>query len=156
MVSEEDKGKIELEVFRRFVKNVGLGVREDSIRKIMAHSMPDIVCELDGEPVYFELTETVMPEFAEARVRAPAHGPLHSIDGEDISDAIVRNKLSKRYGVDGPIELLIYNHGRNDEPDESIMEKVQAELQDGLGPFRRVWYCGRRRVAMLGSKKDAV
>lgn len=118
----------------------------------MGHSMPDIVCQLDDEQVYFELTETVMPEFAEARVRAPSRGELNSLEGGDISDEIVRNKLSKRYQVDAPIELLIYNSGRNDESDEIIMSKIQAQLKNGLGPFRRVWYCGRRQLRVLAEK----
>ena len=145
MSSEYEKGLVELSIFAEFAKQAELRIINGSPRKSNPNERkPDIFCQLKEGPTYFELTEACAPEFA-----AEISNGLNKHDSPsrwhtDVSEETVKKKLQKSYQVSEPIELLIYTAGRTALPDEIIANKIREVLNDGAGPFQRVWLYGEQ------------
>ena len=143
MRNEEDKAKLELNVFAKFSEAAGISVKRDSVRKGDADSgEPDICCEMEEGIVYFELTEACAPEFAAAITRSLKTGKSEFVRGGDVSIDTIRKKLRKNYEVADPIELILYVAGRTVLPDDVLVPQLKPFLSNGLGPFRRVYLFG--------------
>jgi hypothetical protein len=150
--NEEEKSVIELEVFLEFVSLKDMGFIAGSERKGNADIRePDIFCKLDEGVVYFELAEVCAPEFASAITEAVKTGKVEAVWGGDVSEKTLRKKISKKYDVTEPIELLLYTAGRSVLSDESIEEKLLPMLFNGFGQFRKVWLLGENGVRLLAS-----
>ncbi|MCF7822056.1 MAG: hypothetical protein K9M17_06400 [Mariprofundaceae bacterium] len=159
MRSEVEKGVVELAMFKEFVKNAPLELRNNVVVKNDPipdpdQRIPDIYCELIEGPVYFELTEACCENSVKAIKKANKTGETQTFWGNDVSEDTVRKKLNKSYTVSEPIELLIYTNGRTILPDDVIINRLQPILESrGLGCFRRAWFFGKK-VKMLASTTD--
>ncbi|WP_448556695.1 hypothetical protein [Thalassotalea montiporae] len=143
MRTESDKAKVELNIFLGFVDKASLNVNSETIRKGCADArQPDIYCELNGSPVYFELTEACSHEFCAAITKALKTGEPQVVWGDDVSEQTIAGKLTKTYNVSDPIELVLYTAGRTALPDEVIISRIESLLKDSLGEFHRVWLYG--------------
>ena len=144
MGTEAAKSGVELAVFRKFASASHLPIATDSLRKGCALAgEPDILCELAGELVAFELAECCAPEFAAAE--AASHESLDGVVtcwGTDVSPGTLRRKLGKHYKVSCPLHLLLYTNARTALPDEVLIGRLRSELQHGLGQFQVVWFFG--------------
>lgn len=144
MSTEESKGLVELEVFRKFVLASALplsGARKGDVRL----KEPDVVCQWSDQLVGFELAEVCTPDFLAGMAEASRAGESVSTlwGGEDSSRATLRKKLAKHYVLAGPVHLLLYV-GFTGVPDEAVIDKLQQnELRNGPGPFKSIWYFGR-------------
>lgn len=146
MRTEDDKAVVELAVFRKFVIAAGLPVAPDTVRKgDVTRGEPDILCQLLGKDMGFELTEACAPEFAAAASAATktAAGVLVTWGG-DVSHLTVRKKITKRYRIAGPLHLLVYVNGLTAYPDALISAWLEPELSNGLGQFSCVWLFGKQ------------
>ena len=143
MRNEEDKAKVELSIFEKFVEVSGISVKSDSVRKGNAdQGEPDIYCEMEEGVVYFELAEACAPEFAAAISRSLKSGKSEAVWGGDVSIETIRKKRKKTYKVSEPIELILYVAGRTALPDDVLVPQLKPVLSKDLGPFRRVWLFG--------------
>jgi hypothetical protein len=151
--SESDKAQVELRVFEQFVKLRGLTVVPGSIRKGTPPDEPDVCCELEGEgPAGFELAEACAPEFKAAVSSARHGGSAEAIWGADVSRTTLKNKLTKRYSVDFPIELVIYV-GMTALPDDVLAPTLESSAQFNRGQFRRIWLLGDDAI-LLDQRED--
>lgn len=141
MVSEHEKGKIELEVFKRFAQIAGLNV--SSVEKQLPEGgIPDLKCIIDDRIVYFELAEACSEDIAKALATSDNKDDPVYVEVRNYASDIYNKKVEKNYSVSEPVELLIYNAGRSILPDEAILEKIKNSAQHNKGPFRKVWYFG--------------
>jgi hypothetical protein len=71
----------------------------------------------------------------------------------DPTGAVLLKKLGKRYPPSvGPVDLLLYPDGYLVTPDEVALDVIRATLdgaEDGLGPFRSVWFHGEACVCRV-------
>lgn len=140
MGDEEKKSRVELAVFRQFVKEAGLTVVDDSVEKRIPPE-PDVLCVLEGDgEVYFELAEACAPEFA--RLRSGPEDTGAFAWGADVTEDTLKKKLGKQYGVCEPVELLIYTNAATALPDDVLISMLRPILESGIGQFRRVWLFG--------------
>ncbi|MFZ6644601.1 hypothetical protein ACO0LO_02705 [Undibacterium sp. TJN25] len=147
MRTEQDKGVVELTVFRDFAQRAGLPVVGASIEKRSGDSEPDILCILDGEgKVAFELVEICDPMLAANIAHTLAGGDSAEPAASDPSIRIVRKKLSKKYRTDYPVELVCYTNGRTKTADHDILAAIQPWFSAIQGPFRRAWLSGKKEV----------
>jgi len=145
VTSEYEKGIVELSIFALFAEQAGLKIIDGSPRKSDPNEgKPDIFCLLDSGPVYFELTEACAPTFVAAVSNGSNRNHEPSAWHTDVSEETVQKKLEKSYQVSEPVELLIYTAGRTALPDKDIIEKIQPVLNNGAGPFRRIWLFGEK------------
>jgi hypothetical protein len=144
MASEASKGKeVEIPIFLEFIRSGNLSFDPSSVQKRNPPE-PDILCRAtNGEDVAFELVEICDHNLARNR----EHGAY--IRTSDPSFDIVKNKLSKRYVTEAPIELLCYINGRVVSPDSFIAERVAVLFSETVFQYRRVWLFGRREVRLL-------
>ncbi len=141
MASEHEKGKIEVEVFKRFAKVAGLNV--SSVEKQLPEGgIPDLKCIIDNEIVYFELAEACSQDIAKALATTESKDEPIYVEVKNYSTDIYRKKIKKTYSVSEPVELLIYTAGRSILPDEVILENLQNSARYGKGQFRKIWYFG--------------
>lgn len=141
MASEADKGRIEVEIFKRFAKSAGLNCAWVE-KQSPAEGKPDLKCLIDGETVYFELTEACSEDLAKA-IASPAGKEESQYPRiRDYTTETYKKKIRKKYAVNEPIELLIYNIGRTILPDEALIDNIRAVSERNKGPFRKVWYFG--------------
>jgi hypothetical protein len=156
MRTEDDKARTEIAVFREFATRCQLPIVQDSIRKGDPNSSePDILCELDsGGPLAYELAEACAPEFASAQTRALKTG-VEFTWGNDVSDKTVLSKIQKRYGVDCPVELLIYTNGRTALPEDAIAARIELVIQEhGQGQFERTWLMADHIIELLPNRRQ--
>lgn len=144
MTSEQDKGVVELAVFREFAKKAPLRIDHTSVEKRNGESEPDILCEIIGEgPVSFELVEICDSALA-ATIAHLRSGGVATGSTSDPSIEIVRRKLHKRYKTDSPVELLCYTNARVITPDDGILAAIRPWFDAIDGPFRRAWLLGEK------------
>ncbi len=141
MATESEKGKVEVSIFKRFAEVVGLDY-ESVEKQSPEEGKPDLKCLINGEVVYFELTEACSEDVAKALVNARTVDIQAMTTIRDYSSETYQRKIEKSYLVSEPIELLIYNIGRTILPDDIIVENIRAISKENKGPFRRVWYFG--------------
>lgn len=143
MTSEYEKGVVELSIFRLFAKKAGLKIIDGSPRKSDPNlGKPDIFCLLEEGPVYFELTEACAPDFVAAVSNGCNKSNTPTKRHIDVSETTVQKKLTKRYRVSEPVDLVIYTAGRTALPDTEIINKIEPVLANGPGPFRQIWLFG--------------
>jgi hypothetical protein len=124
---------------------------------------PDIACATrDGERLAFELAELCPPEIAKTvGDDIKRGGGVSYVPTADPTRAILLTKLGKRYPPNvGPVDLLLCADGYLVTPDKVALNVIRATLdgaEDGLGPFRLVWFRGEAcvcRVACAGLHHD--
>ena len=144
MTSEASKGtEIEIPIFLEFIRHGNLSFDPASVQKRNSPE-PDILCKAtNGEVVAFELVEICDQSMAKNR------GNGAYIRTSDPSFDIVKNKLSKHYATDAPVELLCYKNGRAVSPDSFITERVAPLLSESEFQYRRVWLFSRDGVRIL-------
>lgn len=146
MGSENDKGVVELDVFREFAKWSPLEIDVESLEKRVGQSEPDILCLVVNEgPVAFELVEICDSTIA-ALPSTLRHGESTSSWTSDPTTEIIRHKLHKIYKTQAPVELLCYSRGRVVTADDDIIEELRRWTNAIDGPFRRVWFLGESGV----------
>jgi len=147
MASEEEKGKVEVKVFKLFAEAAGLKC-ESVEKQFPDNGKPDLKCIIDGNVIFFELTEACSEDVA----RAVSHvqnfdAPEFSLV-KDYTSATYRKKINKKYAVKEPVELLIYNIGRTILPDDVLIKNIREISDKNKGQFERVWYFGKQIVEL--------
>ena len=145
MASEHIKGKIEINIFLRFLAVSQLPISAASVEK-RSPPAPDILCRHQSEgQIAFELVE--MCDSNLARSIAAASGRYTRTS--DPSSRIIFKKLRRKYRTDAPIELLCYTAGRIVTPDNHIVLAMKPYLRSWRNVFRRVWLYGRKGVYLV-------
>ena len=141
-MNEEEKGKFEIEIFRRFCTIVDIPFIKSVVKKSFPPK-PDIYTEIINEGVvWFELTEACAPEYKKA-INSHSLKDMEIV-GEDISSQIINKKIQLSYPVKNPIELLVYTNDATSLTDRRLIHSMQRHLENGAGPFRRVWFMGEK------------
>ena len=141
MASEEEKGKVEISIFKRFAQAAQLNC-ESVEKQLPEEGKPDLKCIINGEVVFFELTEACSEDVARAianvrNVDDPAYTRV-----KDYTSETFKKKINKRYAVKEPVELLIYNIGRTVLSDDVLIDNIRAISEKNKGQFRKIWYFG--------------
>lgn len=145
MTSEAEKGMVEIGVFKRFANKAGLHCA--SIEKQSpSQGKPDLKCLIDGEIIFFELTEACSEDLAKAIAHDKnlEQSAPHQI--RDYTSETYSRKVNKNYAVKEPVELLIYNVGRTILADDVLIENIRTIAAKNKGQFRRVWYFGQQVI----------
>ena len=144
MIDDEEKSRRELNIFGDFVKCSGLSIDPNSVEKRNPPE-PDILCEIGKEGlVAFELMESCDDSLAEKisyQLKLNNPEPVFLRLG-NTGDSTLKNKRSKQYLTDYPIELLCYTDGRNVSPPDVIISRIRSCFDYKRGPFRRIWFMG--------------
>ena len=147
MSDEATKGVRELKVLARFLGLARLPVDQASIEK-RPPGEPDILCELAGERVAFELVEICDPALAQFIATAkPDDGRV--LRTSDPSQVILAKKLLRHYQPGCPLELLCFVDGGVITPDSTlvpILKKILGESEHG---YRRVWLLGHNGLFVV-------
>jgi hypothetical protein len=145
------KAARERTIFTRFAQAGRPGIDLSTIES-REPPEPDIACAtLSGERLAFELAELCPPEIAKAvDDDLKRGGGVSYVPTADPTRAVLLKKLGKRYPQSiGPVDLLLYADGYLVTPDEVALDVIRATLdgaEDGLGPFRSVWFLGETCV----------
>lgn len=144
MASEHEKGRIEVEVFCRFLEQSGLPIYPSSIEKRRPPE-PDILCRhsYEGE-LAFELVEMCDQNLAKFIAQA-SDGYLRTSDPSEI---VISKKLQRRYETTAPIELLCYA-GRIISPDHLILPTIAPLFESYRHVFRRAWLLGHKGLYVV-------
>lgn len=148
MASEQEKGRIEVEVFQHFAQAAGLHVSAVE-KQLPEGGIPDLKCMINGEVVYFELAEACSEDIVKAMVLEQQGSEVNFARAKDFSFATYKKKIEKQYSVSEPVELLLYNVGRSVLPDRIIIETIQNCAHCGKGQFRKIWYFGEHAQEIL-------
>ena len=150
MPSEQQKGELELQIFRRFLAVASLPYDAKTAKKRNPPE-PDILCAHVKEgPVAFELVEICDPNFAQSVFLAPKGGPTY-LRTTDPTQHVLRKKIRRKYQTDYPIELLCYTQGRVITPINVIVPRMRAVLHSSRTPFRCAWLFSRNQVQQVWS-----
>ncbi|QQD18377.1 hypothetical protein I6N98_00415 [Spongiibacter nanhainus] len=141
MVSEAEKGIREVAIFKRFAEVAQLPY-ESVDKQSPDEGKPDLRCVINGEVVYFELTEACSEDVAKAIANPGNIDDPAVIRMKDYTSETYKKKIQKTYAVSEPIELLIYNVGRTLLPDDVLVDNIRDISRYDKGPFRKVWYFG--------------
>jgi len=141
MASEEEKGKIEISIFKRFAEAANLNC-ESVEKQSPEDGKPDLKCRINGEVIFFELTEACSEDVAKAIANASNLDDPEYIRVKDYTSETYKKKINKRYDVKEPIELLIYNIGRTVLSDDVLIDNIRVISEKNKGQFRKVWYFG--------------
>ncbi|AFU99367.2 hypothetical protein [Simiduia agarivorans] len=142
MNGEAEKFKTEQRVFLAFAQTIGLNTNHLHIEKgDPTQGEPDIRCHTQGRVQYFELTEACNPALAAAK--QPDHSASVN-DGIHNARQTVIKKLTKRYRVAEPIDLVIYTAGQTLATDTAIVAAIKPLLSNDLGPFKNIWFFGKQ------------
>lgn len=145
MSSEAEKGKVEIDIFKRFATAVGLNYR--SVEKQSAkEGKPDLKCIIDGQVTFFELTEACSEDLAKALSNEESVDKSAYFSVRDYTSETYKKKINKHYAVKEPIELVIYNIGRTILSDDVLIENISAIAQANKGQFSKVWYFGQQVI----------
>lgn len=141
MRSEQDKGDLEVKIFKEFLERSKLPIDPASVEKRLPNE-PDILCTHTHEGrLAFELAELCSPEIAKAMSEAnEKHVQVFSV--ADPSLRIVRKKLRNNYETRFPRELLCYTNGRVITPDDVIIPTIKPFIESYKTEFKRVWLLG--------------
>jgi hypothetical protein len=157
------KSEHERTVFEEFARSALLPIDLASVES-RPQGEPDILCLLNGEPVYFELGRLLDQGMQRLKLKAMRIAPQQvSMSDYDVKlpeREMLRTKLTKNYKTFGnPIELLLYYDNENwlvgDVPvfgddfgwhAEHVMLPLINEIP---GRFRRVWVYERHRPSIL-------
>lgn len=139
MSSEEQKGKTEVEVARKFIRLTHLPIEANSLLKCIP-PCPDLKATLnDGTFVYLELAELCDSNLAASFARPkPDSNGVQYIRTSDPTDVILNNKLTKSYPVDAPIYLICYTNGRIGTPINVLLPTMQKRAAVSLGPYSQI------------------
>ncbi|MHB8150224.1 MAG: hypothetical protein ACYDIB_08675 [Desulfobulbia bacterium] len=143
--TEEQKAKIELQVFWEFVAMAGIDIDPASIIKHGRPSEPDIYCTLNGEEVAYEAVEVCSPEIAATLTllrKGKREGTPFSVS--DPTAEKLFDKLQKSYNTTRPIELICYVNGRVISPDDVILSEARQCVEKHRGSFRKIWLLGEK------------
>lgn len=117
---------------------------------------PDILySSLDGKSVAFELVEVCAPEIARAISHDARNSSCSYTRSEDPSKKKLKDKLSKIYKTEHPIELLLYTNGRVVTPDDLIIANCKPLIEATNIKFRKIWLWGDS-VHMLYNEDSSV
>lgn len=147
MGTEQEKGIVELAVFKEFILKSGLSVIPESIVKCIKKQFPDITCKfIDNGPVAFELVEICNSEIAEKISYVRSGGEFETLSVDNPARMIVLKKLRKTYLTDLPLELLCYTNGRTVATDDMLVAEILAAITSYESNilFRRIWLLGEK------------
>ncbi len=147
MGTEQEKGLVELPVFKEFITKSGLSVIPESIVKCIKERSPDITCELiDNGPVAFELVEICNSEIAEKISYVRSGGKFETLTVDNPARMIVCKKFRKDYLTDLPLELLCYTNGRTIATDDMLADEILSAITSYPSHirFRRIWLLGEK------------
>jgi hypothetical protein len=142
MNRETEKNIYERGIFLKFLEMANLDIDHETIKNGNANEdEPDILCKfISGEWVGFELGRLTDPRLREAVNRwNPINGEY--IRTSDPSRQIAENKLSKKYGVTFPVELLLYKEHPIITPDNVILPTIEPVCHINHS-YSRVWFMG--------------
>ena len=141
MNTEEEKGKIEIEVFTKFARTANLPIDFSTIQKRKPPE-PDINCisNTEGELTY-ELVEICDSNIAKlhSELSKSEVGGVTSFRTSDPSKLILSKKLKKTYSTGRPIELLAYLSGRVITPIDVVTDILRHEVGSTKSCFRKIW-----------------
>jgi hypothetical protein len=138
----DKKLAFEFDAFQEFVRITGLVLDIDSIQQD-APPAPDISCSIRGVQCFFELTRVTDVEL-EQKVMTGRSGPSNFRMGIEELVLAIRNKRSKRYVANGPIDLVVHDGagapidgfwagGQDDGVTDLMGEEIEGSQ------FRRIW-----------------
>jgi hypothetical protein len=145
--SEAEKAQDEVLAVRRFIERSGLPLDASSIHKRIPPE-PDLLCQGAEGLVAFDIANLCDGEVAKV-LAAGARARTDAFSTTDPSAAIVRDKLSRSYKTDHPIELFLYTEGRIMAPDDVIIPTVTSILESLDGPYRKAWFMGEKTTCLL-------
>lgn len=155
------KAAHELEIFRQFAEAVGLAVGLDSICS-QSPPLPDISCEIDGQPRYFELTRVADQSISndvgnllkEARKTGVGGvGEAHVYDDRAMLRDTVERKAAAKHETKGDrFDLLLYYDGvfhavTTFRHIEATFRELQARYS---GRWAAIWLYDRSSRRFLG------
>ena len=149
MASEEEKAKLEIDFFLRFLVASELPYDANSANKRNPPE-PDILCVHATEgPVAFELMEICDSNLAESIFHAGKGGSTY-LRTSDPTEKLLIAKSQRKYRTSYPIELVCYTHGRVITPLNVMVPRMRLALQSARkSPFRRVWLFSRKQVQQV-------
>ena len=145
MTSEAEKGKVEISIFNRFVVAAGLNCQAVE-KQSPKDGKPDLKCLIDGKITFFELTEACSEDLAKALANEENLGNNTTSRIRDYTSETYTRKINKRYAVNAPINLLIYNVGRTILSDDVLIENIRAIANKNKGQFSKVWSFGQQVI----------
>jgi len=137
------KELVEKSVFDGFATSSGLNVT--NVRNVKP-PFPDIACDVDGNPCYFELGEITDEELARdinnsLRKGVDSRGGFFS--EEDWLVRILQKKTAKSYQTNGaPVDLILHYDNQVPFAPSDYMATHQASVTSAMkpsGPFSGVW-----------------
>lgn len=143
MNRQAEKDVYEREVFLKFLEMANLNIDRETVKNGDPHrNEPDILCEfVSGKWIGFELGRLTDPRLRQAVNRwKPVNGEY--IRTNDPSRQIAKNKLSKKYDVTFPVELLLYKEYPIITPDNVILPTIKPLCQIKHN-YSRVWFMGK-------------
>ena len=137
MSKEKTKKELEYRLFERFALQKQWPC-SPALVKHGGKGEPDWTYSGLSEIIAFEITTVIEPELA--RDRAAPSGKVVWLESN--VEAVIRNKLNKKYVSNYPIELVLC-HSDAMAPDDSAVPQLQAEVNAAITvPFRKIWYSG--------------
>ncbi len=153
MTTETDKGRIEIEAFRSFLKRTRLPIDPEHVEKRPVGE-PDLLCVHAEEGfIAFELASICDEPLAKVMAAGPKAIP-DAFWTADPSAALVRRKLGRKYATRHPIELLLYTDGRVVTTEDEILARITSIVESCDGPFRRVWFMGEHTTCLVWQASD--
>jgi hypothetical protein len=148
MTTEDERSKIEIEIFKEFVKCEGLPIDPHSVEKRNPPE-PDIVCQHSEEGcIAFEVAEICNEDIAR-EIKNPSGQAFWT---SSRLREITKNKLSRSYETEYPVELLLYVDGREITPNNVIIPKLKLIIwstKTSKIKFRRIWFLGRGQSHLI-------
>jgi hypothetical protein len=136
-----EKREVELKVFTAFAQSAQFCIDPGTVRN-EEPPLPDIFCEVDSKPYYFESGEITDEDLAAAQKRISTPGD--ALKDEEPFLRMFRKKAKCSYKTGGaPVDLILYF-----DKQYPIVEGVSEHLTNHAreirhltvsGPFARVW-----------------
>jgi hypothetical protein len=154
MSTEENKAKIELDIFRSFLKKAPFSIDKNSEKKVFGQKKPDIVCTIKGKVTYFELTSNCSSDIAKNIAHTIKANESEACFAGDNTEDTVLSKINKEYDIQESVELIVYYDGRNGFNDDVIKHNIEKVLSHGLGQFSKIWFYGRKKTELIATKNS--
>jgi|SRR5678815_3326083 hypothetical protein len=152
MSSESEKEEQERLLLIHFLDRAGLPVNRGSIEKLKGNNMPDFRCrDFEGKQLAFEITiphSDGLGKLIADGIKGKAPEVIWT-SAEDIK-RLLRQKLSKNYNTDFPINLVLSWTNAVVDTDDDMREHL-AEVIDRAdrNPFAQIWYDGEEDAYCL-------
>jgi hypothetical protein len=151
--NDAKKAQNERQVFEEFSRVANLDIDLNSVAQCPIPE-PDIRCDVNGSPRYFELGEITDEVVAQslARTRPGTFFPC-AYSQEDPFKYLIEKKQSTTYRTDGlPVDLLMYYRKQGpplQEHFQQLMRKYDRDLAALRQRFHRIWIFDFTRKEIL-------